>query len=275
MNHVESDKNIIFCENCKQKLRIPKIAKKMEISCPTCKYKFFYKYSKYFFSSDTRKQILIGLIGGFFGFGVTELFLQFIDNQNSLGILSSVFTFGIFAAFLTMTISASDGFIIKNSDKMKYGIKAGFIFGLLGGAISGFIAQILFSLILSYGEKDSFSSVLLARTLGWSLMGGLIGLSYGVKENTYGDIKYGFLGGAVGGAIGGLLFDPIGMLFSFEGDSGLIARLVGFTIIGIAITIAIKRFRDNAIINERPEMYSSISQRLPTNIRLELPDKRK
>lgn len=275
MNHVESDKNIIFCEKCKQKLRIPKIAKKMEVSCPSCKYKFFYKYSKYFFSSDTRKQILIGLIGGIFGFGVTELFLQFIDNQYSLGsILSSVFTFGIFAAFLTMTISASDGYIIKNSDKMKYGIKAGFIFGLLGGALSGFIAQILFSLILSYGEKD-FGSVLLARTLGWSLMGGLIGLSYGVKENTYGDMKYGFLGGAVGGAIGGLLFDPIGKLFSFEGDSGLLARFIGFMIIGIAITIAIKRFRDNAIINERPEMYSSISRNLPTNVRLGLPDKRK
>jgi hypothetical protein len=41
---MESEKIVILCENCSQKLRVPRLEKKILVTCPTCKHQFDYSY---------------------------------------------------------------------------------------------------------------------------------------------------------------------------------------------------------------------------------------
>ncbi len=111
--------------------------------------------------------------------------------------------------------------------------------------------------------------MIFARTVGWCILGLLIGASYGIKENTAGDVRFGLIGGAIGGAIGGVLFDTFGSIIQF--GNGTLGRLVGFSVLGMAISIAINHLREGAIRNNRPDMYKPLTKRLPANPRLALP----
>src|SRR6185503_13572072 len=64
----------------------------------------------------------------------------------------------------------------------------------------------------SVPEAESTTNPLLLlglRILSWAVMGLLIGLGQGIRENTREDLWACALGGLLGGALGGALFDPM------------------------------------------------------------------
>ncbi|MCB1178261.1 MAG: hypothetical protein KDK36_11820 [Leptospiraceae bacterium] len=87
-----------------------------------------------------------------------------------------------------------------------------------------------------------------------------------------GDMKFGFLDGLLDGAIGGVLFDPIGILFHFDGDTGTLARIVGFSIFGILPQLQSKVTR-KLTLNNKPEMFVNVTRSLPAIPRLRLPER--
>ncbi|MFB2835174.1 hypothetical protein [Floridanema evergladense] len=281
MNHpqfAETEvKIIILCENCSQKLRIPKRKKKLRVTCPTCRHEFNYKRYLFGFSSNNKKPLIVGLVGSLIGFFLVEIVnfnRALVSSTNPL--VATMITIGAFAICFGAVLGGAEGFFRKNKTRLYYGLKVGAILGLISGVISGFIAQIIYSFILSFfiGQSiRSLSGEIFARAVGWCILGLLLGIAYGIKENTFGDLKFGLIGGAIGGFIGGLLFDPLSILIQFGG--GTIGRLVAFSILGMTISVSINYFREVAIARNRPEMYQQITRKLPPNPRLLLPDSTK
>ena len=90
----------------------------------------------------------------------------------------------------------------------------------VGGALVG---QVLFSL---FG----------ARTLGWAVLGAAAGSLLGLADRSRAKATRGALGGFVGGLVGGWVFDGLSRALVFgPQDSGVLARLVGFAVLGFAI----------------------------------------
>lgn len=282
----EEVKTIVICENCYQKIRIPRRKRKIYVTCPTCQHKFDYQYYALGLSSMSIKPLLVGLIGSFIGFSVIELIIanQFLLTPNHF--LGVVVISSIYSTCLGAVMGAAEGFLKKAQDRLYYGLKTGTIVGLVGGTVSGVIAQSVFGSILSsiWHSNHSFlwSStvdlnlplirIMLVRTIGWCLYGLLVGLSYSIKEETWRDVKFGPIGGAIGGAFGGVLFDPLSS--TIQGGEGSMARLIGFSILGMAIGIATFRFRKIVIHHDQTKaetrygqqvIYMQLDQRLSAN----------
>lgn len=269
-------KIIILCENCSQKLRIPKRKKKLRVTCPTCRHEFNYKRYLLGFSSNNKKPLLVGLFGSLIGFFLVEIvnFNRALATTNPL--VATMITIAAFGMCFGAVMGSAEGFFRKNKTRLYYGLKVGAILGLISGVISGFFAQIIYSSILSIflvKSDPSLAVVMFARTVGWCILGLLLGASYGIKENTFGDLKFGLIGGAIGGTIGGFFFDPLSIAIQLGG--GTIGRLVGFSILGMTIGVSINYFREVAIRQNKPEMYQEITRKLPPNPRLLLPDSTK
>lgn len=277
MNQPKSTENkakiIILCENCSQKLRIPKQKKKLRVTCPTCRHEFNYKRYFFGFSSNNKKPLLVGLVGSLIGFFLVEIvnFNRALASTNSF--VATMITIAAFGICFGAVMGGAEGFFRKNKTRLYYGLKVGAILGLISGIISGFIAQFIYNFILSAFIEQSVPSltvVMFARTVGWCILGLLLGTAYGIKENTFGDLKFGLIGGAIGGAIGGFFFDPLSIVIQLGG--GTIGRLVGFSILGMTISLSINYFREVAIRRNLPDMYKPITRKLPPNSRLLLPD---
>jgi hypothetical protein len=71
------------------------------------------------------------------------------------------------------------------------------------------------------------------RILSWAVMGLLIGLGQGIRENTREDLWACAFGGFLGGALGGALFDPVVSLLSAGG--GVAGRALADVVVGACI----------------------------------------
>ena len=256
----------VLCEKCFQKMSIPKPNKKIRVRCPSCGHEFDYKYNVFGFSPSTKKYLGAGIVAGIAGTVLLEIVdISFASRIGSVFIYSPV-TLSMYAACLGAVMGAAEGYFRNDRERLYYGLKTGIVFGLLSGLISGLIAQIVYSISLGAVPEPTLGRYMFARTLGWCTLGLLIGLSYGIKENTSGDLKFGLIGGAVGGAIAGILFDPIDVVIPV--GASLVSRMVGFVVLGIAVCVSINRFQEVALRSDKPEMYQQLSTRLPTNPRL-------
>jgi hypothetical protein len=266
-------KIIVLCDHCYQKLSIPKRKQKITIRCPACKHEFSYTYNRLGLSPNSGKQALVGLVGGVAGFMLSEVIEYILGNGPLAGkvtdpFLATTLVLAAYAAGLGAILSAGESYFRRDRARMLYGLRIGALLGLASGAISGLLAEFVYVFVLSASSTPdpSLGLQIFARALGWSILGALIGAAYGVRENTRGDLKFGLIGGAIGGLLGGLLFDPIGSILPQDG--GIYGRLIGFTLMGLGISVAISHFRQIAITNNNPDMYLALSDRIPVNPRL-------
>lgn len=76
---------------------------------------------------------------------------------------------------------------------------------------------------------------MIARGLGWSLLGIAIGASEGVAARSLGKLSYGTLGGLLGGFVGGVLFELFYSHARQEGTSTYFWNAMGLVILGACI----------------------------------------
>lgn len=82
----------------------------------------------------------------------------------------------------------------------------GTLLGACGGALGMLVGdRVNYALIAALG--DSLPVTMLARGLGWCLLGLAIGMSEGIAARSLGKFSYGTLGGTLGGFVGGVLFE--------------------------------------------------------------------
>lgn len=88
--------------------------------------------------------------------------------------------------------------------------------------------------------------LLFFRVGSWGLMGLVIGLGQGVRENTREDLRACGFGGSLGGLVGGALFEPVSTVVGFAG--GALSRFLADTVVGASIggsmRLAQERFVD-------------------------------
>ena len=167
-----------------------------------------------------------GAVGGFVGNLITEPFMQRLNDSESVfdGVLSTARWFGLVGAGIATAIMFGYYYYIKGKPQIKQALKNGGLFGLIAGAVSGAIAEVIFSGI-GDGENE------LLRVVCWGIAGSLLGLGLSKRIPNLGMLR-GAGGGGVGGVLGGCLF----ILFAYT-LSGTAGRLAGCAAIGFWIGI--------------------------------------
>src|SRR5262249_53547008 len=110
---------------------------------------------------------------------------------------------GIIGYFLVGVEAIRDRAMVKFARLGSYGV----LLGALGGALGMYLGdKVNYALIaVTAGSADLFMRVL-ARGMGWSLLGLAIGMSEGIAARSVGKFSYGTIGGTIGGFVGGCLF---------------------------------------------------------------------
>ncbi len=167
-----------------------------------------------------------GAVGGFAGNLLTEPFMHQLNNSESVvdSVLSTARWFGLVGGGIAAAIMFGYYYYIKGKPQVKQALKNGGLFGLIAGAVSGAIAEVIFSGI-GDGENE------LLRVICWGIAGSLLGLGLAKRIPNLGMLR-GAGGGGVGGVLGGCLF----ILFAYT-LSGTAGRLAGCAAIGFWIGI--------------------------------------
>jgi hypothetical protein len=146
-------------------------------------------------------------------------------------------------------IGGSIGYLLVGSDALRDRSALRFFrlatYGLLLGAIGGSLGMVIgdqvHARIVTWlgapkpGDPMALPGAMLARGLGWVLLGVAIGFSEGLAARSMGRLSYGVLGGALGGFIGGALFG-LAVEHSRSGDTpGPFWGAAGLVILGAMI----------------------------------------
>jgi pSer/pThr/pTyr-binding forkhead associated (FHA) protein len=201
-----------------------------------------------------------GLGGGALGWLPVELASH---GRNLTDVMS---TGDIIAAYVTMAILSGliGGFILA-SDEQKFELTPtvrnrfilGFVVCFLLAIPANYYSNIVFSEILSFGgwgtgHQGSVFYLIIGRVTSWMMMGTMLGAGVGIAgffgsvipqiKSLVGSINFppiniikGAAGGWIGGVAGGLTFDLINQVTG----GGLASRLVGLSLIGLAIGLLI------------------------------------
>jgi MFS family permease len=117
-------------------------------------------------------------------------------------------------------IGGSIGYLLVGADALRDRSALRFFrlgaYGLILGAVGGAPGMLLGDLVLYQltasmgtfkpGEPGALAGAMLARGIGWVLLGVAIGISEGLAARSLGKFSYGALGGALGGLVGGAIF---------------------------------------------------------------------
>lgn len=172
-----------------------------------------------------------GFLGGAAGFGLSESIQGGEENRffsDSL-VLSTAFWFMLAVIGIGGALSCTQGVIEKDATKSRHNVLSALPALVIGGFISGALAQNIFTSLLEGEYDDPEGRLRMARAIGWGIAGLGAGLAVGVGFRSAVRSRNGAIGGLGGGLIGGYFFDSI----TGSGDgSASTSRLVGMILIG-------------------------------------------
>lgn len=181
---------------------------------------------------------VFGALGGLLGwmlFGVLGEKLP----ESSLGehlnlLLGGAIIGGMIGYFVVSVEAIRDQSLIRFARLASYGV----LIGAFGGAIGMWVGDLINSFFVYLAGNASFLQMpltLLARGLGWSLLGLAIGGCEGIAARSLGKFSYGTIGGLLGGLIGGVLFALFLYLSRQSGASSHLGSAIGLVILGACI----------------------------------------
>jgi hypothetical protein len=186
-----------------------------------------------------------GVLGFFLGEiqSIDEGYRFFADSLNE----GAAVWFALVLLGIGVVLSASQGINEGNFQKaFETTIKAAPAF-IVGGAISGFVAQSVYTNMLDLSALEDaiakcpsdYSCSAIdnvyrpARAVGWMIAGGLGGFAFGLGFRSKKRAQNGLVGGLAGGLLGGLLFDSLDNITGISTEGS--ARLFGIVLIGTLI----------------------------------------
>ncbi|MGC4043694.1 MAG: FHA domain-containing protein [Armatimonas sp.] len=145
----------------------------------------------------------------------------------------------MWGAFLGVLLGVADNLAQGQRDWLKT-VLFGVIVGLVAGGLGLNFGGALFSLLYTYPAKNPFHFFgnVVARGLGWALIGALAGTADGWRKLSFRVGRNGFLGGLVGGVLGGTTFEIVPYLMPGI-NPGPTSRFFGFLITGAMIGLFI------------------------------------
>ncbi|HEY3267026.1 MAG TPA: FHA domain-containing protein [Armatimonadota bacterium] len=184
---------------------------------------------------------IAGLVGGAVAWALSEAMVGWQSETTSMGqMIAAMGGFGaLMGGVIGMCLGAAEGIEARAFQKAAMAALVGLAIGAGGGFVGGAIGQLCFGVLIGSGQP-SLPNVMLARIVGWSIVGTCIGLGQGIGRGSGKRVVNGVLGGLIGGFAAGVMFDPIGMVTRFgAGDTGTMSRAVGITVLGVAAGLAI------------------------------------
>src|SRR5581483_229821 len=186
---------------------------------------------------------LAGLIGGALGWIPVEI------TSHGHGLTEAATTWSQIGGLVALAMmagmiggminaAASGSFNAGSANRRRF--LKGFLICLAISIPGTYYSNALFNSILSaggwgYDHPGSMTYLFVGRVVGWCLMGLMVGIGAALANFSIANVTKGALGGLVGGLVGGVLFDPIGSL----SQTGLVSRLLGFSVLGLAIGLFI------------------------------------
>jgi pSer/pThr/pTyr-binding forkhead associated (FHA) protein len=199
---------------------------------------------------------LAGLVGGALGWLPVEIANHghsLTDASTTGQNIANFITMALMAGLIGGLILASDDNSLQISRRSAFPFVSldvttqarrralrGFILCFILAIPANYYSNVVFGAILTAGGWESGNPIplfylILARLIGWTMMGMMLGVGVGLSTLSLRNVWKGAAGGWVGGFVGGLLFDPLGYL----SGSGTISRLVTLSVIGLSIGLFI------------------------------------
>lgn len=165
---------------------------------------------------------------------------DFNFNENKLGDtlefitkLSTALWSAIIALFIGLFLGIGEGVFYGSKEKtVKYALIGAGVSTVIG-LISGFLAQWMYSEMLTNSSSDIAAAFV--RGLGWAVMGLGIGAAGGLIKPEKKRILYCSLGGLIGGFLGGFLFNYVFEII----PNDIVARGIAIVVMGLLIGFGI------------------------------------
>jgi hypothetical protein len=186
-----------------------------------------------------QKALIFGLWGALGG-AVGNLIGELVQinkpggSPNELAVRVAIW-FGIIGVGIAVAILLGYYQYVKRGFLIGEALKLGAPVGFIAGAISGAIAQSMFT---SFGAGE------VLRVICWAIAGAVLGLGLSFRIPNLGR-WHGLLGGAAGGIIGGILFIVFSVTFQMADTLGRFAGIaaIGF-FIGLMLVLVEAAFRE-------------------------------
>ena len=150
------------------------------------------------------------------------------DKDETRQSIQQFLFFAMIAVPLAFWLSIGDSVMSRNWTGALICGSVALTLGLLGsGVVSLFINKIYQS--LGGGGAASFGWQMVARAIGWSLLGAFMTIAPGVVLRNVKRLGIGLAGGLIGGLVGGALFDPLSALT----HNVVVSRFVAIMAIGV------------------------------------------
>jgi hypothetical protein len=197
---------------------------------------------------------MVGGWAAFAGWLVCEvLFLRRGDQVGNLVmVLTAALVGGLVGGGLNFLAGAANGNVVRALPRLAIGVVAGLIVGAVGCLCGNLVYLVL-----------PRSLEIVARALGWIVMGLGIGAVEGLTDLSLRKLRNGLIGGAVGGLLGGLFFTMIFWTIGNPMSSRAVALVVLGMCIGLSVGLAQVMLREAAITVEagfRPGRQLLLSQ---------------
>jgi FHA domain len=200
-------------------------------------------YSSYFYLS------LASGLGAFLGWLILEPFFDDKDAVQQRFQWAALLLFPTVAGSIGMFLGAAEGIMCRNAQRAAICAAVGLGVGFVGGLISVFLANIMFTITtliaLGFSRKQprpgelptglGFLFFMMGRASAWALAAIPAGIGQGIALREGKVLLNGLLGGVLGGLLGGMAFDPIYTVFVSADGEAWLSRGIGLTLIGVMV----------------------------------------
>jgi hypothetical protein len=177
---------------------------------------------------------VFGALGGLLGW---MLFGIFGDKSPSEGfqqvlqmLIAGALIGGLIGYFVVSVEAIRDRSLMRFTRHASYGVALGAAGGALGVLLGDQANTFLVWLF-----QDALVWTMLARGLGWMLIGAAIGACEGIAARSLRRVSYGTVGGTIGGFIGGVLFELFDSFSRQSGGGSYFWNALGLIILGACI----------------------------------------
>ena len=186
--------------------------------------------------AKTFLNLLAGGLAGVLAWTLTDLTGWFADVLGASEVINGgkYLLYGaIFGLLLGLLLAVVDSLSLESRRRMTQTLVLGAGIGAFGGWVGLWLGQTVFGIIVGTGGNEvtspsRFFVLLLARALGWGLIGGIVGAAQGAPSRSPLVARQGAFGGLIGGFLGGTVFEILNGL----GFAAITSRLVALVAVG-------------------------------------------
>lgn len=185
---------------------------------------------------------VFGALGGLIGWILFGIFgdKNAPDDRVTLQLLMGGACIGGAIGYFIVSVEAiRDRSLLRFTRLATYGVLIGAVGGAAGILAGDWVNFLLVTKVVGAGRQGGgglhMAGTMLARGMGWMVLGLAVGVSEGVAARSLGRLSYGTLGGALGGFVGGALFGLVYLLTAQRGQEAAAGGAIGLVVLGACI----------------------------------------